>query len=199
MLFRPFYCHNKLNEYIMIMSKGDFNSHWQVIVVGGSADEFVRHTTDLLDRHDIEYALCDEVYSAICESAKSKVPAPASSDASRGSGPNILVIGRFGQLSKEQGRFFHIASEKGYRYCCLVDRDPVRNHKQILAAFESGAFIINKPEEIEEVVVKLLVDNRDCSPVQNANCKASNFIKEEFLTTKAELDALLEVQLDEKT
>lgn len=170
----------------MIVSKGDFNLLWQVIVVGDLADELVHHTTDLLDKYGVEYALCDEVYSAIGELAKSK-------------GPNVLVVGRFGQLSKEQGRFFHIANEKGYRCCCLVDKELVRNQKQILTALESGAFIINKPAEIEEVVVKLLAGNRDYPSKKNVNCKAPNFIKEEFLTTKAELDALLEVSLNENS
>jgi len=169
----------------MTVAKGDYNLLWQVIVVGSSADEFVRLTTSLLDHHGIEHILCDDVYSSIGELAKSK-------------GPNVLVIGRFGQLSKEQGRFFHILRKRSYTCCCLVDRGLARNQKQILTALETGVFIINKPAEIEEVVVKLLVGKRDWPSEKKENCRASNFIKEEFLTTKAELDALLEVQLDEK-
>jgi len=149
-------------------------------VVGSSADEFIAHTINLLGDYGLEFVLCDDVYSAVGELAKSK---------SR----NVLVIGRLGQLCKEQGRLFHMACENGYACCCLADADLVRKRKQIFAAIETGAFIINEPAEIREVVTKLLAGGGDCSPRKKANDKATASIKAEFLTTKAELDALLEV------
>ena len=167
------------------MAKGDSNLPLHVIVVGGLADEFVRQAMNLLDRGGVEYVLCSDVYSAVGDLAKSQRR-------------DVLVIGRAGQLSKEQGRFFHIAREKGYKCCCLADRDLVRKRKLILTAIESGAFVIDKPSEIEEVLMKLMAGGRVCSSGEKENNRASGFLKDEFLTTKAELDALLEVQSDEK-
>lgn len=86
-----------------------------------------------------------------------------------------------------------MACEKGYTCCCLADVDLVRKRKQILTAIETGAFIINEPAEIREVVTKLLAGRRDCPPRKKTNDRATASIKAEFLTTKAELDALLGV------
>lgn len=162
------------------MAKADSNLPLQVIVVGGSADQFVAHTINLLGDYGVEFVLCDDVYSAVGELARTETG-------------NVLVVGRLGQLSPEQGRLFHMACEKGYTCCCLADADLVRKRKQILTAVETGAFIINEPAEIREVVTKLLAGGGDCPPGKKANDKATASIKAEFLTTKAELDALLEV------
>ncbi len=162
------------------VAKAGSNLPLQVIVVGSSADQFVRHTTNLLGDSGIEFVLCDDVYSAVGELAKTE---------SR----NVLVIGRLGQLSKEQGRLFHMACENGYTCCCLADADLVRKRKQIFTAIETGAFVINEPAEIGQVVTKLLAGGADCPPGKKANDRATAPIKAEFLTTKAELDALLGV------
>jgi hypothetical protein len=157
----------------------------QLMFVGGSTDEFIRHVMNLSGQHSIDFICCDDVYSAVGELAKSERP-------------NVLVAGRIRQLSKEQGRFFHIVREKGYRCCCLADGDANRQREFVLAANETGAFIINEPVEIEDVVRKLLSGNGECAPGKKGGRRRTHFFKDEFLTTRAELDALLEVQLDEK-
>ncbi|MHC4172778.1 MAG: hypothetical protein ACYST5_07540 [Planctomycetota bacterium] len=162
------------------MAKAGSNLPLQVIVVGSSADQFVRHTINLLGDCGIKFVLCDDVYSAVGELAKTETE-------------NALVVGRLGQLSPEQGRLFHMACEKGYTCCCLADVDLVRKRKQIFTAIETGAFIINEPAEIREVVTKLLAGSGNCSPGKKGNDRATATIKAEFLTTKAELDALLGV------
>ncbi len=167
------------------MSKGDSNLSLLVIVIGGLKDEFVSRTMNLLERRGVECVLCDNVYSAVGDLAKRE---------SRG----VLIIGRLGLLSKEQGRFFHIARVKDYRICCLVDRDLVSRQKLILQAIELGAYLIEKPAEIEEVLMKLLEGRKSCFSGEKENRRASGFLKDEFRTTKAELDALLEAQSDEK-
>ncbi len=167
------------------MSKGDSNLPLLVILVGALEDEFLRLTKNVLERLGVEFVLCDNVYSAVGDLAKIE-------------SPNVLIIGRFGLLSKEQGRFFHIACVKGYRCCCIVDRDLVSKRKLILDAIESGAYLITRPAEIEEVLMKLLAGGKSCFSGEKENHRASGFLKDEFLTTKAELDALLEVQSDEK-
>jgi len=153
----------------------DSNLQLQVIVVGSSTDELVHRTMNSLGDHGVEYILCDDVYSAVGELAKNE------------SG-NVLVIGRLGQLSREQGRFFQMACENGYNCCCIADRELVRKRKQILTAIEAGAFVINEPAEIGEIVTKL---SQDSTPEKNRYDKAPKFIKNEFVTTKAELNALL--------
>ena len=162
------------------MAKAGSNLPLQVIVVGSSADEFVRHTTNLLGDCGLEFVLRDDVYSAVGELANSE---------SR----NVLVIGRLGQLSREQGRLFHMARENGYTCCCLADTDLVRKRKQIFAAIETGAFVINEPTKIREVVTELLAGSADCLPGEKTNNKAAAQIRTEFLTTKDELNALLGV------
>jgi hypothetical protein len=167
------------------VSKGDSNLPLLVILVGGLKDEFVRLTKNILKRLGVEFVLCDNVYSAVGDLTKIE---------SR----NVLIIGRIGILSEEKGRFFHIARVKGYRCCCLADRDLLRKRKLILDAIESGAYLIDKPAEIEEVLMKVLADIKVCSSEEKESRRASGFLKDEFLTTKAELDALLEVPSDEK-
>ncbi len=165
------------------MAKG--NSNLLVILIGGLADEFVRQAKIILERLGVEFVLCDNIYLAISRLAKID-------------NQDVLIIGRVGLLSKEQGRFFHIARDKGCRICCLVDRDLLRRQKLILKAIESGAYLIDKPVEIEEVLTKLLTGGKVRSSGEKEKRRTSGFNKDKFLTTKAELDALLEVQSDEK-
>ena len=167
------------------MSKGDSNLPPLVILVGGLQDEFVRQIKNILESLGVESVLCDNVYSAVGDSAERE-------------NQNVLIIGRVGLLSKEKGRFFHIARARGYRCCCIVDRDLVRKRRLVLDAVESGAYLIGKPAEIEEVLMKLPTGGKIHRSGEKEYRRASGFIKDEFLTTKAELDALLEVQPDEK-
>ena len=167
------------------MSKGDSNMPLLVILIGGLEDEFVRQTKNILERLGVESFVCDNVYSAVGDLAKRECR-------------NVLIIGRIGMLSKEQGRFFHIARMKDYGCCCIIDRGLVRKRRLILDAIESGAYLIDKPAEIEEVLMKFLTGGEIHRSGEKENRRASGFLKDEFLTTKAELDALLEVQPDEK-
>lgn len=167
------------------MAKGNSNLPLLVMLVGGLADEFIGQAKNILERLGVEFGLCDNVYLAVGDLAKRD-------------NRNVLIVGRIGLLSKEQGRLFHIARAKGYRICCFADRDLLRRKKLILKAIESGAYVIDKPAEIEEILMTLLKGIKVCSSAEKENRRASGFLKDEFLTTKAELDALLEVQSDEK-
>jgi hypothetical protein len=155
------------------------------MLIGGLTDQLVRQAGNILERLGVEFVICDNVYSAVGDLAKRETR-------------DVLVISRIGLLSKEQGRFFHIARVKGYRCCCLVDRDLVCRQKLILKAIESGAYLIDKPAEIEEVLTKVLEGRKSCLSGEKEKRRASGFLKDEFRTTKAELDALLEVRSDEK-
>lgn len=163
------------------MQKSDFNQHLYSIVVGSSVDEFVRDTINLLDEYDVEFALCDDAYLAVGELAKNRFG-------------DVLVIGRVGHLNIEQGRLFHIANENNYKCCCFADKNSDQKWKQILAAKQTGAFIISEPAELREIITKLLEDNAALPLNKTEEKVSSNFNKNEFLTTKAELDALLETK-----
>ena len=167
------------------MSNDDSDLPLLVVLVGGLKDEFVRLTKNIIERLGIEFLLCDSVYSAVGDLVKIE-------------SPNVLIIGRLELLSKEQGRFFHIARINGYRCCCLADRDLVARQKLILKAIESGACLIDKPAEIEQVLMRFRAGGDIRSSAEKENRRASGFLKDEFRTTKDELDALLEVQSDER-
>lgn len=161
------------------MEKFGSSTQLYAMVVGSSADEFVRHTMNLLGDCGVEFVLCEDVYLAVGELAKNTLG-------------KTIVIGRLEQLSREQGRFFQKVSENGF-CCCLADTNSARKRKQILAAMEAGAFVINEPAEIGEVITRFVAGGLASSSEKKGNNGASAFIKDEFLTTKAERDALLEV------
>ena len=160
------------------MKKSSSNQYLSVIVVGNRTDGFVRYVMDLLSDYGIEFVRCDDVYSAVGRLAKD----------TRG---DILVVGRLEQLSREQGRLFHITSKNGGTCCCLADTGSAQKYLQALAAIETEAFVINEPEEIKELITRLFAGTLARSPRKKENNKASAFNKEDFLTTKAEMDALL--------
>ena|GEM_PF-5717533 len=175
-----------------------------VFIVGRPSDEFVRHAVDVLGRYDVEFGLCEDVYDAVSKLARQQ-------------GGSVLVIGRLGQLGREEGRFFKIICGSGFSCCCLADGDVVRRRDRILNALENGVLMIREPMEIEEVVAGLLRDMADRSPEKERKSQKPSgieqvvstvlgsrsprragkqgngrvFLKEDFITTKDELDALL--------
>jgi hypothetical protein len=152
-------------------------SHLQAVVVGDSDDEFVIYAATLLKGEGITFSCCDDVYLTVAELAKN-------------ANENVLIISRLSELSKEQGRFFHIAGEKGCHCCCLAEVNSTCR-QQFPVVVETGASIINRPAELKEVVAELLANGWICSTEKKQKKGASAFNKNDFLTTKAELEALL--------
>jgi hypothetical protein len=176
----------------------------KALIIGDPDDEFVRRAVRVLGESHVEFAFCDSVYAAVGELAKRQWA-------------NILVIGRLGEMAMERGRFFRIAAERGLACCCLADGDLGRRRSRILDALESGAFIINQPAEVKDVLMQLSAEGADCpckveenasrsrgiervvttfighakarTPGRNQNGRA--LISHDFVTTKDELDALL--------
>ena len=180
----------------------------QAVVVGGSSDELVRGVISLAGGYGIEPVRCEDVYSAVGRVAERP-------------GARGVVIGRLGELAREDGRFFEIARRNGFACCCLVEKDLAERRRAVLAAMEAGASVVTEASEIVEVLMdlsggggahtpekqedpqgagsrartmlsevmeKLLGSGGAGSPGKS---KASSFLKDEFRTTKAELDALL--------
>jgi hypothetical protein len=152
------------------------NPQLRAIVVGSVADSFVRDVMGLLDNCRIGFVRCDDVYSAVGESA------------GREDGGTLLV-GRLGQFSREGGRFFRIAHENGHICCCLVDGASRWRHKEVLAAMRMGAYVISEPAGIGGIIEELLTAARSCASDWDGD---RAYMKDEFRTTEAELDALLD-------
>ena len=149
-----------------------------VIVVGNSRDQLIQYVINLVGGYEVEFSCCDDIYTAVIELAKK-------------TGSNCLVIGRLSDLSKEKGRFLEKTSEKGFGCCCLADKKFTEQQFKISDVNRTHTFIVNEPTEIERVVKTFLPR----SGAQSANQKkingSSDFMKDEFRTTEAELDALL--------
>ncbi len=158
------------------MIQKDSGTHLQTIVIGDSADVFVRCAVEILSSYEVDYVLCSDVYAAAGRLGKT-------------TRANVLVAGRIEQLSREGGWIFKKANGGGFSCCCLVDLNLTGRRKQIASAKKAGTFVINDPDEIEMVVVKLLTDNSALSPAGGVN--SSVFLKERFFATKEEMDALL--------
>jgi len=174
----------------------------QAVVVGGSSDEFVRCVMGLAGGYGIESVRCEDVYSAVGRMAERP-------------GARGVVIGRLGELGREDGRVFEIARRNGFACCCLVDKGLAEKRRAVLAAMEAGAFVVTEAMQIDEVLMDLSGGGARGAEEQGGgksrallrevmgkilgvggagspgNNKASSFLKDEFRTTKAELDALL--------
>jgi hypothetical protein len=149
----------------------------QAVVVGGSSDELVRGVMGLAGGYGIESVRCEDVYSAVGRMAER-------------AGARGVVIGRLGELAREDGRFFEIARRNGFACCCLVEKDFADRRRAVLAAMEAGAFVVTEVTQVDEVLTKLSGGGAGGLASQG-NSGASGFLKDEFRTTKAELDALL--------
>ena len=150
------------------MKKTDSNQCLSAIVVGRSDDQLVGFVNQLLSQYQVRFTCCENIYMAVVEMAKS--------DRS-----NVLVIGRFSDLSREQGFFLKKTCEKHIFCCCFADKNLRNRQFQISAVNQTNTFIVKEPAEIEEVIKRLLTGSSG----------PSAFMKDDFLTTKAELDALL--------
>ena len=156
------------------------DSQLQVIVVGSSADGFVRDVLNLSNGYDLDTVPCEDVYSCVSMLGRSV---------------GGLVVGRVEELSKEDGRLFDVARMYGYKCCCLVDRDVAGRQKELLKAMERGALLAAEAGQIGEMLMKLSDRNsaadstgRGDGPPAGAT---SSFFKDEFLITRDEMDALL--------
>ncbi len=152
----------------------------QVIIVGSSADSFVRDALNLSNGCNGDTILCEDVYSCVSKLGRA------------GGG---IVVGRLEELSKEEGRLFDVARMYGYKCCCFVDRDVAGRQKELLKAMERGALLAAEVEQIGEMLMKLSdrgsaseATTRGGEPPAGAT---SSFFKDEFLITKDEMDALL--------
>ena len=153
----------------------EFEGQLSAVVVGDFSDRFVQQVMSIFGDYEIEAVHCRDVYSAVGRLAA-------------GNHNNVLVVGRFAQLNKEQGRFFQLAGEKGLVCCCLAEGDFSAKDRRIPTA-NGEVFFIREPAEIEEMITKLLSGDSTPMSERKKNKKAA-LNGDDFLATKAELDAL---------
>ncbi|MBW8001383.1 MAG: hypothetical protein FVQ80_05115 [Planctomycetes bacterium] len=146
----------------------------QTIIVGNVTDYFIHYATNLLSRYGVGFVFCEDIYRAMVKLATEPHG-------------DVLVIGRIEKLGIEKRMFFSKIQEKGFRCCCLVENKLATEIKDII---ESGVIVISEPVELEKEIESLSADNQ-ISPSTGKPNKASDFDQNEFLTTKAEIDALL--------
>lgn len=151
------------------------NRLFRGMVVGDLDDRFVRYAANLLCEFGVDCLECDDVYSAVAELSKTEELS------------DVLVIGRFEQLSREDGRFFEIVAQKGFKCCYLTDE--VHKQKKICQWRHGDVFVVGEYHELDAILTKLISRNWSSSKVRGDN--GPNFNREEFAATKAELDALL--------
>jgi len=111
-------------------------------VVGGRGDDFVGYVGGVLDDFEVEYSLCEDVYSAVARLAK--MPEA------------VVVLGRFERLNREGPRFFEMAREQGHICCCYVDTEATFRRKGVFEAARAGALVLQKSSQIEQVISKML-------------------------------------------
>ena len=160
------------------MKNSNSEQRFDAIVLGSVADDFVRHAMDLLAEGGVEFILCEDVYSAVATLAKNDIA------------ENVLIIGRLEQLSKEEGCFFQKLHKGGLVCCCFAAGNLIRRQKQILSAMEAGAFVIDDPARMRELIAKFSAGSlaRSSSEIKDKSLSAFD---DEFIITKAEMDALL--------
>jgi hypothetical protein len=146
------------------------------LLIGNPSDKFLTDTADLLKKYSLGSAHCDNVYSAVGWLARRDYPA-------------VLVFGRFEQLCVERGRFFEIASEKTISCCCFSQPGWAPSSM----AGRGNLTVITQFSEIENVIANFLAKASASLLKVKAPEGFSKFIKDEFLITRQERDALLEM------
>ncbi len=160
------------------VKKSNSKQRFDAIAVGAASDDFVQYTMDLLDESGVDFILCGDVYSAVVTLAKSNEVG------------NILIIGRLEQLSREEGHLFQKLRESSLVCCCFAGGNLVHRQKQILTAMEAGAFVIEDPGRMRELIAKFSAGDL-AYPLSEIKDKNLSTFDDEFTVTEAEMDALL--------
>ncbi len=158
------------------MGDFEFNSRLQALLIANSTSGFVEYVEGLLGRYEIETERCSDIYEAVGLLAKKQ-------------GGDTLVFGFFEQLNKEKGRFFQKLSEKQIPCCCFVERNIAQQQKAVTN--KNNIFVVNKLNDIEMVLIKLLEFDGVKQSAQKKKRNPADFNADDFAATEAEIDALL--------
>ena len=148
------------------------------LVIGAESDMFIRNCLRMLDTFGIESMYCTDIYSALAKILKAKER-------------DIIAIATSSTFNTDHGRFFNIASKYNCICICLEDTGSAKRYMQSLAAISTEALVVNQPGEIEAIITSVVNGGIAFKSVAGEKMKSSSFIKEDFLTTTAEINALL--------
>ena len=141
----------------------------RAVVIGMPDDEFIGYVSAMLQEYEIEKISCQDVYSAVVELAKT-------------GWQDIFIVGRMERLAWEKGRFLQKAAEHNAACICLWPKGDVRETYNGADTVK----IITEQGPFEETLKSLL----GCGG-ESCVKDGKQFNANQFLTTKAELDALL--------
>ncbi len=133
-------------------------------MVGPAGDDFVRRCKVVLGDKQINFTPCPDVYAAVACIA--------------GGPAGLLIVGRLAELSREGGRFFHLAARCGHRCCCLADNNTAAPPHPCTATASDMRQLLK--------MLETLLAERAASRTEKIK-----FDKSKFETTEAELKALL--------
>ncbi|MHC4123991.1 MAG: hypothetical protein ACYSSI_10490 [Planctomycetota bacterium] len=160
------------------------DTRFKAMVVGSQTDGFVTYAARLFRDYEFKFVVCDNIYSAVARLVDYK-------------DGNVLVIGRIECLSVEGKRFFEKLSERKSLCCCLAEMNSVQKYLEKISAIGTEAIVINQPSELKEVLERVLEGSLSIKSDNAIKTEPLNFKEEEFLTTKAEIEALLGNQLND--
>ena len=160
------------------MKRTGLNQRFFALVIGAESDMFVRNCLRMLEMFGIESMYCTDVYSALAKILRAKEW-------------DIIVISRSSTFNTDHGRFFNIASKYNCICICLEDTGSAKRYMQSLAAISTEALVVNQPDEIEAIISSVIKGGIAFKPGAGEKVKSSSFIEEDFLTTTAEINALL--------
>lgn len=166
------------------------NQNVRVIVVARPCDDFRWQMTFLLDRLNVEYTLCLDIYHALAEIQHR-------TDLNN----SHVVVGTLQELCRENMRFLNLCQSRNDTICCcLVTAVFHRNLAAIKTAIENSTFVAADIKEVETFIGNILK-----SPRQNWNLNTlsgignnepgslrvtENLVNNNVILTRAELDAL---------
>ena len=148
------------------MERYPTNKVASAILIGQPSDDFVGQCTAILTQRRVDFIHCPDVYSAVACIARKC--------------PGFLVLGRLNELSREDGRFFDLAARYGCHCCCLAHNDTASAQQQ------PQIVIASNMSELKAAIESLLD-----APLATRLAGKTEFDKEKFKTTEAELKALL--------
>jgi len=180
------------------MAQRNCGRRFTAIVVGDTSDRFVQEVIDCCTDDGLECIRCEDVYAAVVHLC---------------AGGTGVVVGRLEQLLPHRWRLLEIAGRRGFTCCFYAEKDPIGKRSEILAAMAAGARLVTGAEEVRAVFEALAAGRGPLPPAADHperrtgieavvetmlgagggsdGRSAPGFFKEEFRTTKAELDALL--------
>jgi len=153
------------------------------IVVGGQKQKLVAEAVACIERINIPYELCDDIYSAVAMI----VTAPAG---------NLLVVGCFTTLTSENMRLFSLVPKgKKVSFCCILKKWSDHFQPKVMAATQAGVFVINDAEHIEIIIKQCRHSEAAAKPKTGGRDFSSRItsLADKFFLTRAEHDALLGV------